>query len=56
MSIFLTLTERFNAGRLRAVICSGQAAVLHRVAIMSEVVRLASGVLPFTVAEARHDA
>lgn len=36
MNIFLTLTEQFNAGRLRAVICSGQAAVLHRVAIMSK--------------------
>ncbi|MDO9541317.1 MAG: hypothetical protein Q7J98_03225 [Kiritimatiellia bacterium] len=35
-NIYLQLTDEFNAGRLRAVICSGQAAVLHRVAIMSK--------------------
>src|SRR5438128_707625 len=34
--IYLDLTREFNAGRLRAVICSGQAAVLHRLAIASK--------------------
>ncbi len=36
MSIYLELTDEFNQGRLRAVICSGQAAVLHRLAIASK--------------------
>lgn len=36
MTIYLELTREFNAGRLRAVICSGQAAVLHRLAIASK--------------------
>ncbi len=36
MTIYLSLTREFNAGRLRAVICSGQAAVLHRLAIASK--------------------
>lgn len=36
MSIYLKLTTQFNQGRLRAVICSGQAVVLHRLAIMSK--------------------
>ena len=35
-NIYLQLTNEFNAGKVRAVICSGQAAVLHRVAIMSK--------------------
>lgn len=35
-NIYLELTREFNSGRLRCVICSGQAAVLHRVAIMSK--------------------
>ncbi len=35
-NVYLKLTAEFNHGRLRAVICSGQAAVLHRVAIMSK--------------------
>lgn len=35
-NIYLQLTDEFNAGGLRAIICSGQAAVLHRVAIMSK--------------------
>ncbi|OGV63230.1 MAG: hypothetical protein A3K19_13090 [Lentisphaerae bacterium RIFOXYB12_FULL_65_16] len=35
-NIYLSLTRQFNAGRVRAVVCSGQAAVLHRVAIMSK--------------------
>jgi hypothetical protein len=35
-NIYLQLTDEFNAGKLRAIICSGQAAVLHRVAIMSK--------------------
>lgn len=37
MNIYLDLTEAFNrGGRLRAVICSGQAVVLHRLAVMSK--------------------
>lgn len=36
MNIYLQLTGAFNEGRLRAVICSGQAVVLHRLAIMSK--------------------
>jgi hypothetical protein len=35
-NIYLELTDRFNDGRLRAVISSGQAVVLHRVAVMSK--------------------
>ena len=35
-NIYLQLTDEFNVGCVRAVICSGQAAVLHRVAIMSK--------------------
>jgi hypothetical protein len=35
-NVYLELTEEFNAGRLRAVISSGQAVVLHRLAIMSK--------------------
>jgi len=36
MTIYVELTREFNRGRLRAVICSGQAVVLHRLAIMSK--------------------
>ena len=36
MNIYLELTEDFNRGRQRAIICSGQAVVLHRLAIMSK--------------------
>ena len=36
MNIYLQLTGAFNEDRLRAVICSGQAVVLHRLAIMSK--------------------
>ncbi len=35
-NIYLALTEQFNRGRLRAIISSGQAVVLHRLAIMSK--------------------
>lgn len=35
-NIYLKLTDEFNADSVRAVICSGQAAVLYRVAIMSK--------------------
>ena len=35
-NIYIDLTTRFNQGRLRAVISSGQAVVLHRLAIMSK--------------------
>lgn len=36
MNIYIDLTNRFNKGRLRAVLSSGQAVVLHRLAIMSK--------------------
>lgn len=36
MSIYLDLTQEFNAGRLRAILCSGQAVVLLRLAIASK--------------------
>ncbi len=36
VNVYVDLTREFNAGRLRAVICSGQAVVLHRLAIMSK--------------------
>ena len=35
-NIYLELTRQFNRDRLRAIISSGQAAVLHRLAIMSK--------------------
>lgn len=35
-NIYLELTNQFNTGRLRAIISSGQAVVLHRLAIMSK--------------------
>jgi hypothetical protein len=35
-NIYLDLTGQFNRGRLRAIISSGQAVVLHRLAIMSK--------------------
>lgn len=36
MSIYQELTKQFNRGKLRVIICSGQAVVLHRLAIMSK--------------------
>ncbi|MDZ4789499.1 MAG: hypothetical protein SH807_11225 [Blastochloris sp.] len=36
MNIYLQLTELFNKEKLRAIICSRQAVVLHRLAIMSK--------------------
>lgn len=36
MNIYVELTNQFNNGRLRAIISSGQAVVLHRLAIMSK--------------------
>ena len=36
MSIYLDLTREFNQGRLRAILCSGQAVVLLRLAIASK--------------------
>lgn len=36
MNIYLELTRRFNEGKLRAILSSGQAVVLHRLAIMSK--------------------
>ena len=35
-NVYLDLTREFNADRLRSVICSGQAVVLHRLAVMSK--------------------
>ncbi len=35
-NIYVELTRQFNAGRMRALITSGQAVVLHRLAIMSK--------------------
>ncbi len=35
-NIYLKLTDAFNRDGLRAVICSGQAVVLHRLAVMSK--------------------
>jgi hypothetical protein len=36
MNIYVELTKEFNRGRLRTIICSGQAVVLHRLAVMSK--------------------
>jgi len=36
VNIYLDLTREFNRGRLRCIISSGQAVVLHRLAIMSK--------------------
>jgi hypothetical protein len=36
MNIYLELTRQFNQERLRAVLAGGQAAVLHRLAMMSK--------------------
>jgi len=36
MSIYVELTREFNRGRVRAVLCSGQACVLHRLAFASK--------------------
>lgn len=36
MNIYVDLTKQFNKGKLRAIISSGQAVVLHRLAIMSK--------------------
>jgi len=36
MSIYVDLTREFNLGRLRAVLCSDQACVLHRLAFASK--------------------
>jgi hypothetical protein len=36
MNIYLELTNRFNAGRTRAILSSGQAVVFYRLAIMSK--------------------
>ena len=35
-NIYIELTRAFNRGKIRAVICSGQAVVLHRLALMSK--------------------
>ncbi len=37
---YLELTEELNRHRLRALLSSGQAVVVHRLAIMSELARL----------------
>lgn len=36
MSIYIELTHQFNEGKLRAILSSGQAVVLHRLAVMSK--------------------
>jgi len=36
MNVYVDLTNRFNNGHLRAIMSSGQAVVLHRLAIMSK--------------------
>jgi hypothetical protein len=36
MNVYVELTQQFNAGRFRAILSSGQAVVLHRLAIMSK--------------------
>jgi hypothetical protein len=36
MNIYLELTREFNAGETRAILSSGQAVVLHRLAVMSK--------------------
>ena len=36
MNIYVELTKEFNKGKLRTIICSGQAVVLHRLAVMSK--------------------
>jgi hypothetical protein len=36
MNIYIELTREFNSGRLRAIISSGQAVVLHHFAVMSK--------------------
>lgn len=36
VNIYLELTREFNRGRTRAIICSGQAVVLHRLAVTSK--------------------
>lgn len=36
MSIYIKLTQQFNEGKLRAILSSGQAVVLHRLAVMSK--------------------
>jgi hypothetical protein len=36
LTIYLELTREFNAGRLRAILSSGQAVVLHRLAVASK--------------------
>jgi hypothetical protein len=46
MIIYQELTNDFNRGRIRAVLSSGQAVVMHGLAIMS---KEADGVLPFEI-------
>jgi hypothetical protein len=51
---YLDLTEELNRGRLRALLSSGQAAVVHRLAVMSkdgDWISPAEGVLPFEPAQ-----
>lgn len=36
VNIYIDLTRQFNAGKTRAILSSGQAVVLHRLAIMSK--------------------
>ena len=36
-NIYLDLTREFNTGRLRCILSSGQAVVLHRLAVVSNI-------------------
>ena len=36
MNIYLELTRKFNAGRIRAILAGGQAVMLHRLSLMSK--------------------
>ncbi|NJM36462.1 MAG: hypothetical protein HC845_00490 [Akkermansiaceae bacterium] len=36
MLIYHQLTQEFNQGQLRAILCSGQAVVMHRLAMASK--------------------
>jgi len=67
VNIYVDLTNEFNTGELRAILSSGQAVVLHELAVMSKagdwilreahtvIAALAEGVLPLTPKEVAHD-
>jgi hypothetical protein len=58
MSVYLSLTRAFNEGALRAILSSGQAVVVHRLALMSNkaheiIAESAAGTLPFRPLESQ---